>query len=135
MDESLKMSKNTRYIQKSVKDKVRQRDKNKCRICGKSSEYMEFDHLTPYSKGAPATVENIQLLCRKCNLEKRNKTPKCEKCKDWIPYGAKFCQNCGATQKTVVNNYGSEKHQKTSIYKFIGWGLILFSLYLILKGG
>lgn len=35
---------------------------------------MEFHHMTPHSKGSPATVDNIQLLCRKCNLAKRDKT-------------------------------------------------------------
>jgi protein-arginine kinase activator protein McsA len=123
----------SRYIPKHVKEAVRRRDRDVCQDCGNRSEYMEFDHITPFSKGAPSTVENLQLLCRKCNQVKRNKTPECEKCKDWIPYGAKFCQSCGKVQKKIVKNYGQNPKQSNLIYRFIGLAMILFSLYLLLK--
>jgi ribosomal protein L37E len=86
----------SRYIPKHVKEAVRLRDRDICQICYNTSEYMEFDHITPFSKGAPATVENIQLLCRKCNIKKRNKTDNdCKKCGGWNPHNAKFCHSCG----------------------------------------
>src|SRR5437773_544436 len=91
----------SRYIPKHVKEAVIKRDGNKCRLCGDTS-YLEFDHLTPYSKGAPATVDNIQQLCRKCNLEKRHKTPKCKACGSWIPNNASYCHSCG---KTIENRH------------------------------
>ncbi len=50
---------------------------------------------TPYSKGASATVDNIQQLCRKCNIKKRNKTAnECFKCGGWLSHDAKHCYHC-----------------------------------------
>jgi hypothetical protein len=59
----------TRHIPQDVKQAVWQRDQGKCIQCGDSS-YLEFDHIIPYSKGGANTVNNVQLLCRKCNLTK-----------------------------------------------------------------
>jgi|SRR5579875_459123 hypothetical protein len=57
-------------IPEHVKAAVFQRDKGTCVQCGYSGEYIEYDHIIPRSKGGQNTVENIQLLCRKCNLKK-----------------------------------------------------------------
>lgn len=34
----------------------------------------QIDHITPLSRGGPNVAENIQLLCRSCNLKKHAKT-------------------------------------------------------------
>jgi hypothetical protein len=57
-------------IPEHVKAAVFHRDKGTCRQCGYIGEYIEYDHVVPRSKGGQNTVENIQLLCRKCNLRK-----------------------------------------------------------------
>lgn len=63
----------TRLIPASVKLEVWKRDKGRCVICG-STENLHFDHIIPYSKGGSSLVaENIQLLCVRHNLEKRDK--------------------------------------------------------------
>ena len=41
------------------------------KCCG-GYEYLEYDHISPYSCGGSNDVSNIQLLCRKCNRSKSN---------------------------------------------------------------
>lgn len=45
-----------------------------CPICGKHYEIdeMEGDHIIPWSKGGKTTIDNLQMLCKKCNREKGN---------------------------------------------------------------
>lgn len=62
-----------RIIPTHVKLEVWKRDKGRCVQCG-SKENLHFDHIIPYSKGGSSLVaENIQLLCARHNLEKRDK--------------------------------------------------------------
>jgi len=59
-------------IPKDVVGTVWNRDGGKCVYCG-SNENLHLDHIIPFSKGGDTSVENLQLLCQKCNLEKSNK--------------------------------------------------------------
>jgi len=62
-----------RIIPTSVKLEVWKRDKGGCVRCG-SHDNLHFDHIIPYSKGGSSLVsENIQILCARHNLEKRDK--------------------------------------------------------------
>lgn len=62
-----------RMIPTSVKLEVWKRDKGKCRECG-STDNLHFDHILPFSKGGTSLkAENIQLLCARHNLQKRDK--------------------------------------------------------------
>ncbi|MDQ6785554.1 MAG: HNH endonuclease [Acidobacteriota bacterium] len=133
-----------RYIPKHVKEAVRRRDKDVCQICGNMSEYMEFDHITPFSKGAPSTVDNLQQLCRKCNMAKRNKTSnECSKCGQWNTHDAVYCHHCGASQPRVIRKKPRNDDAMTFgeraditfwvVRKIIGVSLILFALYYLLR--
>jgi len=62
----------TRSIPQKVKLEVWQRDQGKCVQCG-DNNYLEFDHVIPFSLGGANTVNNLQLLCRRCNLAKSNR--------------------------------------------------------------
>lgn len=63
-----------RYIPQRVKDYIWTRDKGSCqyqdkktgRLCG-SKQYLEIDHIFPYSLGGPHRPDNLQLKCRAHN--------------------------------------------------------------------
>jgi hypothetical protein len=62
-----------RLIPTSVKLEVWKRDKGRCIKFG-SQDNLHFDHVIPYSKGGSSLVaENIQILCARHNLAKRDK--------------------------------------------------------------
>ena len=63
----------TRLIPSAVKQEVWKRDKGSCVTCG-SQDHLHFDHIIPFSKGGASILsENIQLLCARHNLEKRDR--------------------------------------------------------------
>jgi hypothetical protein len=63
----------SRIIPSSVKQEVWLRDSGKCCLCHASDD-LHFDHIIPYSKGGSSvSASNIQLLCARHNLEKRDK--------------------------------------------------------------
>ena len=48
------------------------RDEGKCVLCG-SQEELQFDHIIPVSKGGSSEVDNIRILCAKCNTSRGNR--------------------------------------------------------------
>lgn len=61
----------SRHIPKEVQREVWRRDEGRCVRCG-SRLNLEFDHIIPISKGGSNTARNVQLLCEKCNRDKRD---------------------------------------------------------------
>ena len=63
----------SRIIPSPVKLEVWQRDSGKCVMCGAEDE-LHFDHIVPYSKGGTSLkADNVQLLCARHNLQKRDR--------------------------------------------------------------
>ncbi len=63
---------NTRIIPTDIKLEVWKRDGGRCVKC-ESKDNLHFDHIIPYSKGGTSLVaSNIQILCARHNLEKRD---------------------------------------------------------------
>ncbi|KAF1084007.1 HNH endonuclease [Sporotomaculum syntrophicum] len=66
---------------KKLRSKVFEKGKTtsgqyKCAICGKTSPHkalFQIDHILPMSKGGLTKEDNLQLLCRTCNLKKGDK--------------------------------------------------------------
>ena len=63
---------NRNKISNETANAVWNRDGGKCCNCG-SKENLEFDHIIPVSKGGATTFQNLQLLCKPCNIRKSNK--------------------------------------------------------------
>jgi hypothetical protein len=49
------------------------KSEGKCVACGSQNE-LQVDHIIPHSRGGSDKLENLQMLCKKCNLDKRDKT-------------------------------------------------------------
>ena len=58
-----------RAIPAHVKQAVWVRDQGRCVQC-QASDYLEFDHIIPFCLGGSNSEQNVQLLCRRCNLDK-----------------------------------------------------------------
>ncbi len=61
-----------RSIPTEVKNRVLVRDGGRCVMCG-SNEGIHFDHIIPVVKSGDNTEDNIQILCKECNLRKYDK--------------------------------------------------------------
>jgi len=59
-------------IPDDVKMLVWSRDGGACTRCSAKSD-LHFDHIIPVAKGGSSIAENIQLLCKPCNLRKSDK--------------------------------------------------------------
>ena len=58
-----------RPIPAAVKKAVFSRDGGACVYCS-SRVNIHFDHIIPHSRGGADIVENLQILCARCNLQK-----------------------------------------------------------------
>ena len=63
---------NRNKIPNDLANAIWNRDGGKCCFCG-SRENLEFDHIIPVTKGGATTFQNLQLLCKTCNIKKFNK--------------------------------------------------------------
>lgn len=62
----------SRHIPREILIKVIRRDGQVCQSCHRfvPDDKIHFDHIIPFSKGGPTTVENLRVLCNDCNLKK-----------------------------------------------------------------
>ena len=53
------------------------RDKNQCQYCGviQTPKELTLDHVLPKSRDGENTWTNLVTCCKKCNQEKRDRTP------------------------------------------------------------
>lgn len=60
----------------AMRFKVLEAGGRRCALCGITSKdrALDVDHIVPHSKGGPSTLENLQILCSKCNRSKGNRS-------------------------------------------------------------
>jgi 5-methylcytosine-specific restriction endonuclease McrA len=54
---------------------VFRRDDHTCQYCLEKSNDLTLDHVLPRSRGGGTTWENVVACCRRCNAQKRDRTP------------------------------------------------------------
>ena len=55
-------------------EQVFKRDGARCKKCGRQ-DTLTIDHIMPTSKSGNNDLDNLQILCMRCNQKKRNKLP------------------------------------------------------------
>lgn len=65
------------YPSAAQKREVFARDGGVCQICGSTHQRMEYDHKVPRERFGATEVNNLQLLCSPCNVDKRGACNKC----------------------------------------------------------
>ena len=82
---------------------VYSRDGNRCVKCGSTRE-LEVDHIMPIAKGGKTTFNNLQTLCKRCNM---NKSDIIEGY-NWRTFdpNTKYCAICKAPMKLINGKYG-----------------------------
>jgi hypothetical protein len=69
----LKSRKTPRSVNWRLRAQVLMRDQAKCRLCGAApadGAKLHVDHVHPWSKGGETNLENLQILCERCNIGK-----------------------------------------------------------------
>jgi len=100
------------------------RDAGRCMYCGKKVTFDEFqfEHVIPKDYGGKATWTNIVISCLKCNVKKRNRTPK--------EAGMKLIRNPYAPKldkpvsRKLIRNIGMKIPHKTWV-DYIYWKVVL----------
>jgi len=69
--------KRSRTVNESSRYSVLKRANFKCQACGErptpdNDVILQIDHIIPFSKGGTNDIENLQVLCFKCNISKGN---------------------------------------------------------------
>lgn len=69
----LKSRKTPRNVNWRLRALVLMRDQAKCRLCGAApmdGARLQVDHIHPWSKGGETHLDNLQILCERCNVGK-----------------------------------------------------------------
>ena len=67
-----KPKRRSRHIKNDVQAEAMRRAEGRCEKCGSGSD-LQYDHIIPFSEGGGSQIDNIQVLCKDCNLRKSNK--------------------------------------------------------------
>ena len=62
-------------VSNKMRFSIYKRDGYRCRYCGRTNTFtdLEIDHIIPIAKGGKSTYDNLQTLCKRCNMQKGDK--------------------------------------------------------------
>lgn len=68
-------SESREVIPAQLRYQVLSRDRSTCQKCGRKAPNVELevDHIVPWDSGGPTVIDNLQTLCKECNIGKSNK--------------------------------------------------------------
>jgi len=69
------MIKRPRVRKKLTRFEIFNRDRCTCQYCGKETQQLTLDHVTPRYRGGQHTWENVVTACVPCNRHKAGRTP------------------------------------------------------------
>ncbi|HBB88192.1 MAG TPA: hypothetical protein DC047_11300 [Blastocatellia bacterium] len=120
-------------VPKSVKRAVRERDRNICQICRKRFDavFLDYDHIHPYSQGGSNDVDNIRLVCKKCNSVKRDQIH-CPQCGAYNKPIATYCQACGVRLRRNRNRERPAFLFGLSLRQLVGLAILLWIILSLL---
>lgn len=91
-------------VSNKMRFSIYDRDGYRCVKCGRRSDDLEIDHKIPISKGGKSTYDNLQTLCKRCNMNKSNIIEGYTS-KTYNP-NIKYCPKCKAPLRVVNGKYG-----------------------------
>ena len=76
-NKNIKVKRTSRNINLRLRFMILQRDNFTCKKCGQSpaknqNVILHIDHIVPWSKDGETVIENLETLCKECNLGKSN---------------------------------------------------------------
>lgn len=97
-------------VSSDVRMAILERDDHSCQECG-SKERLEIDHVIPLAKGGhPTDPDNLQVLCRSCNVRKRDRIRKSDN-RGQLRNSAEFHGNSSEELRKIAENCGSAEIQ------------------------
>lgn len=119
----------------ALRKEILERDRYTCRICKFRSPdrlgLLHIDHKHPKSKGGPTVRSNLRTLCGDCNMKRRNNTPNCPNCGDWVVEDKAFCPTCSHPVQPIAR---SDVKNKTTLNPAVRKLLLALAVVMIVFG-
>ena len=91
-------------VSNKMRFSIYEKDNYRCRKCKRHTDDLEIDHIIPIAKGGKSEYNNLQTLCKRCNMNKSDIIEPVTS-KTFNP-NLRYCKVCKAPLKIVNGKYG-----------------------------